>query len=818
MEHLSEPCKSRMKRFICIHGHFYQPPRENPWLEAVELQDSAAPYHDWNARITAECYAPNSVSRILDEQNRIIKLVNNYAKMSFNFGPTLLSWLAEKSPAVYDAILAADRESAKKFSGHGSAIAQVYNHMIMPLANRRDRITQIAWGVRDFEARFKRRPEGMWLPETAVDLETLELLADFGVRFTILAPHQAARTRRIGQSEWRELEHGGIETNRAYRQQLPSGKSLAIFFYNGPIARAVAFEGLLSQGERFIQRLYAAFSAQDEQEQLVHIATDGESYGHHHRFGDMALAYALDRIEADAQTALTNYGEFLANYPPTYEVEIVERSSWSCAHGIDRWWSNCGCNTGAHPTWNQEWRTPLRNALDWLRDSIAPQWEEQARQLLKDPWQARDAYISVINDRSAENIDEFFARQALRQPNVNEESRTLKLLEMQRHALLMYTSCGWFFDDIAGIEAVQILQFAGRAVQLAQNLFGDSLESQFTRRLSAALSNVAEQGNGAQIYERRVQSAKVDWEKVAAHYAVSSVFEEFPKETPIYCYDVTSNDRQVFPIGRAKLSFGRIELRSRVTRESKQLHYGVLHLGDHNINGGVAEFPDEQTYRKTIEEALDRFSRADLTGVVRVMAQRFGESNYSLQSLFRDEQRSVLETILESSLLEAEALYRQVYEHRAPIMRFLTDLNIPLPKGFSAAAEVVLNSDLRRALERTAIDVQQVIRKIETAKIEGVSLDTDTLEFAFRHTLERTASRFAANPSLAALSELQKTADLLQHFPFPVNLWAIQNIFYGLLQKSYPAQRDAQMRGDETAQAWVSSFEELARDLGLKVS
>src|SRR5690242_5240011 len=807
-----------MKRFICIHGHFYQPPRENPWLEAVELQDSASPYHDWNARITAECYAPNSVSRILDDQNRIIKLVNNYAKMSFNFGPTLLSWLAEKSPAVYDAILAADRESLQKFSGNGSAIAQPYNHMIMPLANRRDRITQIVWGIRDFESRFKRKPEGMWLPETAVDLETLDLLADFGMRFTILAPHQAARTRRTGESEWLKVEHGGIETHRAYWQRLPSGKSLALFFYNGPIARAVAFEGLLSHGERFIERLYGAFSMQYEQEQLIHIATDGESYGHHHRFGDMALAYALDRIEADSQTALTNYGEFLARQPPSYEVEIVEKSSWSCAHGIDRWWSNCGCNTGGNPTWNQEWRTPLRNALDWLRDSIAPQWEEQARQLLKDPWQARDAYISVINDRSAKNVENFFARHALRPLEAQDQSTALKLLEMQRHAMLMYTSCGWFFDDIAGIEAVQILQFAGRAVQLAQTLFGDSLENQFVQRLSAARSNLPEQGNGAEIYRRRVQPAKVDWEKLAAHYAINSVFEEFPRETTIYCYDVASIHRQVFPIGRAKLVFGQTELHSKITRESKRLHYGVFYLGDHNISGAVTEFPDDKTYRETIQETLDRFTRADLTGVVRVMARRFGDSNYSLQSLFRDEQRKILEAILQTDLEEAEALYRQIYERRAAVMRFLTGLNTPLPKGFAAAAEVVLNSDLRRALEQTAIDVQEVIKGLETAKLEGVSLDSNTLEFAFRHTLERTASRFAANPSLAALRELQKTADLLQHFPFPVNLWAIQNIFYGLLQKSYPAQRDAQMRGDETAQAWVCSFEELARDLGLKVS
>jgi len=806
-----------MKRFICIHGHFYQPPRENPWLEAIELQDSAAPYHDWNARITAECYAPNSVSRILDEQNRIVKLVNNYAKMSFNFGPTLLYWLAEKSPAVYDAILAADRESLQKFSGNGSAIAQPYNHMIMPLANRRDRITQIVWGIRDFESRFKRKPEGMWLPETAVDLETLDLLADFGMRFTILAPHQAARTRRTGESEWLKVEHGGIETNRAYWQRLPSGKSLALFFYNGPIARAVAFEGLLSHGERFIERLYDAFSTQHEQQELVHIATDGESYGHHHRFGDMALAYALDRIEADSQTALTNYGEFLARQPPSYEVEIVEKTSWSCAHGIDRWWSNCGCNTGGHPTWNQEWRTPLRNALDWLRDAIAPQWEHRSGELLKDPWAARDGYIDVVNDRSAKNVENFFARHALRPLEAQDQSTALKLLEMQRHAMLMYTSCGWFFDDIAGIEAVQILQFAGRAVQLAQTLFGDSLENQFVQRLSAARSNLPEQGNGAEIYRRRVQPAKVDWEKLAAHYAVSSVFEEFPKETRIYCYDVASNDRQVFPIGRAKLSFGQIDVRTRVTRESKRLYYGVLHLGDHNINGGVAEFPNDQNYRETIEEAMDRFSRADLTGVIRVMARRFGESNYSLQSLFRDEQRKVLETIFQTDLEEAEALYRQIYERRVPIMRFLTGLNIPLPKGFAAAAEVVLNSDLRRWLGKPVIDAQQVIKIIDTAKTEGVTLDSGTLEFAFRRSLEHAASRFAAEPSPSTLGDFQSTANLLQYLPFPVDLWTVQNTFYEELQKTYPAQVREAAHGDEAARGWIRSFTDLGNRLGIKV-
>jgi alpha-amylase/alpha-mannosidase (GH57 family) len=807
-----------MKRYICIHGHFYQPPRENPWLEAVELQDSAAPYHDWNERITSECYAPNSVSRILDGQGRIVKLANNYAKMSFDFGPTLLSWLEAKAPDVHAAILAADRESQKKFSGHGSALAQAYNHMILPLANSRDRATQIAWGVRDFERRFERAPEGMWLPESAVDIETLELLAHFGLSFTLLAPHQAARVRRIGESEWQELNGQPIDTTRAYQQRLPSGKSIALFFYDGPIARAVAFEGLLSQGERFIDRLIAGFTAGNDGEQLVHIATDGESYGHHHRFGDMALAYVLDEIDAKADVRLTNYGEFLELHPPTHEVEIVEKSSWSCAHGIDRWWSNCGCNSGVHADWNQEWRTPLRNALDWLRDTIAPRWEEHARRLLRDPWNARDAYIDLVHDRSTINIQSFLAGHALSHLSSAQTATALKLLEMQRHAMLMYTSCGWFFDELSGIEAVQILQFAGRAVQLAESLFGDALESRFMQHLAAAKSNLAEQGDGQQIYERSVRPAKVDWEKVAAHYAVSSLFEDFPKETALYCYDASSEDRQVFPAGRAKLAFGRIELRSKITLESQRLNYGVLHLGDHNINGGVTAFTDEESYQNTIRIALERFKRLDLTGVVRLMERSFGESNYSLQSLFRDEQRKALDTILAANLQEAETLYRQIYERRQPLMRFLTDLHIPLPRGFSAAAEFVLNDDLRVALERSTIEQQQVIGLIETAKIEGVSLDHASLEFAYRRTLELAAAKLLAEPSLPMLQQLRDTADLLQHLPFTVNLWRVQNIFYELLLEEYPIQRGTERLGNKTARRWVSCFEELGQILGIKIS
>jgi alpha-amylase/alpha-mannosidase (GH57 family) len=800
-----------MDRYICIHGHFYQPPRENPWLEAIELQDSAAPYHDWNERITAECYAPNSVSRILDEHNRIVKLVNNYGKISFDFGPTLLSWLEAKAPDVYDAILTADRESQNYFSGHGSALAQAYNHLIMPLANTRDRITQIVWGIRDFEKRFMRAPEGMWLPETAVDPETLELLASAGIRFTILAPHQAARVRRIGAEAWRELNDTAIDSTRAYRQMLPSGRSIALFFYHGPIARAVAFEGLLSHGDRFIERLTGAFSAEREGPQLAHIATDGESYGHHHRFGDMALAYVLEHIAASQTARLTNYGEFLENNPPTHEVEIVEKSSWSCAHGIDRWWSNCGCNTGSHPGWNQEWRTPLRNALDWLRDAIAPRWETITREFLKDPWPARDAYIDVLFHRSMENVENFFSRHAARPLTHTEKTMVLQLLELQRHAMLMYTSCGWFFDDLSGIETVQNLQFAGRAIQLAETFFSISLEAQFTSLLASGKSNLPDQGNGSQIYDRMVRPAKVDWKKVAAHYAVSSLFEDFRKEATIYCYDAVLEDQQIFTAGHAKLGMGRIELKSKVTLESQKLNFGVLHFGDHNVKGGVAEFVDDLTYQDIIRSAVEPFMRADFTAVMRLMERRFGESNYSLRSLFREEQRKVLQTILTADLQEAESLYRQIYERRAPLMRFLTDLGIPLPKAFSAAAEFVVNNYLRAALERHSIDPNQVISLFETAKLEGVALDTDSLEFAYRRSLEALAMKFAADLSPATLQQFYAFTTLLEHLPFSVNLWKAQNIYYDLLKHIDPSKRK------ELGLASAGRFEDLGRLLGIKV-
>jgi alpha-amylase/alpha-mannosidase (GH57 family) len=807
-----------MERYICIHGHFYQPPRENPWLEAIELQDSAYPYHDWNERISAECYAPNSVSRILNADGRIERLVNNYAKISFNFGPTLLSWLQVKAPAVYQAILQSDSESRRHFSGHGSALAQAYNHMIMPLANTRDRRTQIRWGIADFEYRFKRKPEGMWLPETAVDIETLEILAEAGLAFTILAPHQAGRVRRIGESAWHDFSGGRIDPTRAYEQRLPSGRKIALFFYDGPVSRAVAFEGLLSRGENLANRMLGIFSQERQRAQLAHIATDGESYGHHHRFGDMALAYALNHIESNRLAKLTNYGEFLERHPPTHQVEIIPKTSWSCFHGIDRWWSNCGCNSGGHSGWNQEWRRPLRNALDWLRDRAAAPFERAGLRLLKSPWEARNDYVRVVLDRSSENVEAFLARHAARPLRDQEKITALKLMEMQRHAMLMYTSCGWFFDELSGIETVQVMQYAGRAVQLAQEVFGDSLESHFTEQLVEAKSNLPERGDGRRIYQDFVKPAGVDWERAGAHYAVSSLFEDYSDQMKIYCYEAAREDYQLFNAGLAKMAVGRVRLTSEITRESEALSFAVLHMGDHNVNGGVRPFRGEEAYGALRHEAVEPFMRADFAEVIRIFDRHFGDAHYTVSSLFRDEQRRVLDVILASTLREAETLYRQIYEHRAPMMRFLTNLHIPLPKALGAAAEFVLNGYLRGALEQLEINPDLIRSLLETTTLEGVPVDAATLEFAFRHNLERIAEGLAADPGEATVKQLQTAASVLQFLPFSVDLWKVQNIYYQLLEELLPKMRRAQARGDAAAKAWIEAFSVLGRQLNVKVS
>ena len=796
------------QRFLCIHGHFYQPPRENPWLEAVEIQDSAEPYHDWNERISAECYAPNSASRILDGDQRILNIVSNYAKISFNFGPTLLSWMEKASPEVYQAILNADRESMEQHSGHGAAIAQVYNHMIMPLANKADKRTQIIWGIRDFEKRFQRPPEGMWLAETAVDLESLELMAEMGIKYTILEPHQAAAFKKIGQEAWTRTDvDNRIDPTRGYLCRLGSRRSITLFFYNGPISRGVAFDNLLESGEVFAEKLMAGFSEDGQVPQLLNIATDGETYGHHQNFGDMALAYALDYIESNQLARLTNYGEFLELHPADHEVQIHEFTSWSCSHGVERWKGNCGCNSGGHPQWNQEWRAPLRSALDWLRDRLANDFSRIGRKYLKDPWLARDDYIEVILRQDMEKAESFLARHCARELDTKDKIITLKLLEIQRQAMLMYTSCGWFFDELSGIETVQVIQYACRAVQLAEGIAEQGLEKAFVERLKLARSNFPEYGDGSYVYENFVLPSRVDLNKVGAHYAFSSLFEDYEERTNIFCYAVATEEYTRLASEGAILAMGRIHVASEITEETERLSFCVVRFGSHDFKGGVSSSYEKSTYDHMREELTSAFDKGLYTDIIDLMDRHFDTHSYSLTSLFRDEQRKILSLIINKNLEEFNETYERMYEHSRPLMEFVRDSGMPLPKTVLIAAQPALNSAVKKVFMREEIDAEAVQRLVEHIRKWQVKIDAPATEYFMRLTLENLMQQLLADPwNFQLMQRIEKLLRLSRDINTEMIMWQIQNIYYKLAHLVCRTQQSKARDGDHAAAVWLDTF------------
>ena len=816
------------KRYICIHGHFYQPPRENPWLETVETQESAAPYHDWNDRITAECYAPNGAARIVNAENRIVRILNNYGWISFNFGPTLLSWLKENAPRVYRMILDADLNSRDRFSGHGSAMAQVYNHVIMPLASTRDRITQIRWGIADFESRFARKPEGMWLAETAVDTETLELLAQHEIKFVVLAPSQCARVRPLvspaaknGEAAkancappadgttatakepsaeapnpetpnpWIETPDASVDTTQPYLVRLKDGRSIAIFFYDGPRSRAIAFEGLLNDGKNFARRLIGGFTDADRP-QLVHVATDGESYGHHHRYGEMALAFALKSINDGDQARLTNYGEFLDKFPPTCEAQIVEDTSWSCFHGIERWRSNCGCN-GGHQGWNQQWRAPLRDALDWLRDTVAPLAQAKAKALFPDLDRARNGYIQVVLDR--EKRDAFLTLYA--KTGLSEQQRidALELMELERHSMLMYTSCGWFFDEISGIETVQIIAYASRVLQLAASLLGEAgaaLEPEFIRQLGEAKSNVPARKDGAAIYNDSIKGMRVGLEQVAAHYAISSIFKTYGSQTDLFCYTIQRQAYEVVSSGRGRIVIGRAHIASNFTEEQETVLFAVLHFGDQNITAAVkpydASAESAAAHAEFVQHVRTAVIRADFPTVIRLFDSYFPGPSYSIQSLFRDEQLRIVELIMKATLSEVEDSLITIYRDQAALLHFLSESQLPRPTALNLAANFAINAGLRRALESNPIDAIELRSYLGLARADQVTLDKPLLSYIADQKMKRAMLDLQEETvdtaeHSAALENALLVSQTISELPFELNLWQAQNIWYDVYRR-----------------------------------
>ncbi len=805
------------EKYICIHGHFYQPPRENAWIETIEVQDSAYPYHDWNRRINAECYAANAYSRILNGEGRIERIVNNYEKMSFNFGPTLLAWMEKNTPDLYGTLLDADAESARRYSGHGSALAQAYNHMIMPLCNRRDKVTQVLWGIRDFEQRFGRRPEGMWLPETAVDFETLEIMAAQGILFTILSPHQAAKTRSFEEAEWTDVTGGDIDPKKAYLQKLPEGRSITLFFFDGPLSHGLAFEDLLDDGKTFALRLTEGFS--DRQgPQLVHIATDGESYGHHSRHGDMALAYALHFIEAEGLARLTNYGEFLERHPPEEEVDILENTSWSCPHGVARWQKDCGCRSGEHPRWHQAWRKPLRESLDFLRDETAADFERLAGDYLKDPWDGRNDYIHVVLNRSLESVEEFLNRHGKKENrDPSDTVRILKLLEMQRHAMLMYTSCGWFFEEVSGIETVQIIQYAARTLQLHTQLFRGDLEERFLEKLSRAKGNVDAHGDARAVYEKFIRPAMADLSRIAVHHAILSLFEDHSEERKLFCYTVNRQEDRSGEAGPARLAFGRLEIVSRITRESENLRYGAFYGGGHQVVCGVSRDLSGERDEALTAALFDAMERADFAYVTQLLERIFDGSFYSLKSLFKDGRRRVVDIILENRIADALLVYRHVYEPNVPLMRFLKNAETPIPEPLDAAGRFVVNTELREALGEREVDYGNVTHLVREAALAGIALDAGTLEYTLRKNLEAKGEALLDHPAHnRILKGLLRGLELVHTLPFHVNLRKLQNIHYALKARVYRDFKDQADAGDADSGEWVAHFMEVCRHLNLE--
>jgi len=829
----------RINRYICIHGHFYQPPRENPWLEEIETEESAYPFHDWNERITAECYAPNASSRILGEKKTIIDIVNNYARISFNFGPTLLSWLEKSSPDVYALILQADRESRKRYSGHGSAIAQIYNHIIMPLATSEDKETEVIWGIRDFTTRFNRIPEGMWLSETAVDYETLQILADQEIRFTILDPNQAKRFRDDSHASWADIKGGAFDISRPYLCHLPGGGSIAIFFYDHTLANEIAFGELLNNGEVFANRMISSFSGYSDRPRILSIANDGETYGHHHRFGDMALSYALHLIESKNQAKITIFGEYLEMYPPVAEVEIRENTSWSCPHGISRWRENCGCRTyyaclisdrthcrteatGKKPerdtqSWNQQWRSPLREAMNWLSEKIAEIYHEKSHDIFPNPAYARNEYIDLILNRSDESVDWFFSRTAESGCTRDQRVSGLKLLEMRRNALLMFTSCGWFFDEISGIETVQVMKYACRAMQLARELTGDDLEPEYIRILAGAKSNVPSIGTGADIYTAFVRNTIVDISRVAFYYAITSLIEPFPEESRLAVYTIRRHAHRQEEAGFLRLVTGQVFIRSEITRIESMLVYAALHIGDHNFMGGVGQYTSAESFTMMESELWEAFARSDIPDLILTLNRHFESHSYSLWDLPHDGRRRVLYSILDKTLSDIESEYRQIYCRYFTLIRAMKEMQIPPPEALEYPVRYILNHDINQNLKSPNVDLTRLETSVAEMKHGKYTPDIQTLNYITSACISWYLQKIALDPEeITNIRSLNKIFSILKPWNLNPDIWESQNEYFRIHSAFALQMHQLQAEGDAEAEEWIREFDTLGANLGVR--
>lgn len=804
--------------FLTIHGHFYQPPRENPWLEAIELQDSALPFHDWNERINKECYNPNSVSKIVDSRNRILDVVNNYEYMSYNFGPTLLSWMEQFAPLTYERIIKADIESISEHNGHGNAIAQVYNHIIMPLANEHDKETQIKWGIRDFEYRFGRKPEGMWLAETAVDDDTLRILEANGIKFTILSPYQADKFKKKGDKEWTDVSWGNIDPARSYKYNIKSapGKSIDLFFYDGAISRSVAFDELLKDGNKFIKRLKEGVSDCRDFPQIVNIATDGESYGHHTKFGDMALAYVLKVKAKDEGFKITNYAEYLEKYRSDCEVEIKQASSWSCFHGVGRWKEDCGCSTGGHPGWNQKWRKPLREALDYLRDELVIIFEQEGPKYFDNVWEVRNNYIDVILDRNEMNVKKF--QQDNFKPDLSDEQKVhaMELLEIQRQAMLMYTSCGWFFSEISGIETVQIMKYAARAMQLATKFSNKDLETHFLEILSEAKSNIPEHGTGKDIFERFVKPSIVTTKQIASLWALSSLYQGFEDEESVYCYTIKKEAYKKVQKGSSTFVVGHIEIQSKITLQKSNVMFALMQYSGGDFHCAIKEYSDDFEFNKIKTNLIKTFLMNPLTEIIRAMDECFGKEYFTLKDIFIEERRKILQILLKGKLEKFSQTYQVMYDEGKGSIYHLQGLGLKIPDEFKISAAYALSHKFNDIVVHSGgfLDedsIQQATDLNYEAKKIDIQLDKTPSNKIFSKKILQNINRLVHSFEIQQADVLLEIFDSINKLELQIDISEAQNIYFS---KIYHKIGDIIESGTATKRSSNKKFIEMLLEIG----
>lgn len=737
--------KKEYKKYLVIHGHFYQPPRENPWLEEIEIQKSAYPFHDWNERINNECYKPNAFSKIFGKDGKIVRMVNNYSRMSFNFGPTLLSWLERCDKETYEKILEADKLSIKEFKGHGNAIAQVYNHVIMPLADKKDKDTQIKWGMRDFEKRFGRKSEGLWLAETAIDYDTVDAMIENGVKFTILSPYQAQGIRELGSGEkYIDVLGGKVDATRAYRcfSKKKQNKYIDIFFYDGPISNSIGFEDIVLDSSKYINRLKMAVRSESDHNQIISVATDGETYGHHKKFADLTLAHLLFEAAEKNGMEVTNYALFLAENPPVYEVVLNEGkgqgTAWSCAHGVDRWQDNCGCCSGGNSGWHQKWRRPLRDGLNNLRDKLRKIYEKEAKKYLKDIWGARERYVDVILDRSHESAEKFIKDEANYELEAEEKVILLQLMEMQRNSMLMFTSCGWFFDEISGLETVQILMYAAKAIQCAQDFTNDDLEKELLIYLEKAPSNLENVKNGKVVFENYVKPSGVDFEKIVAHYAITGVYEKSAQDR-IYNYEIEKQDYYQVVEGNLMLEIGKVKVKELVSYEVRHIAYGVLRFGNMDFRCSVKNIFSNSEYFEIKKEILSKIeSRFSIVEAMRGIDMFIGRDYYTFKDLLLEEKRKVLKKVTREFFDNYKNMYEKIYMESAGIVDALNDSGLHIPQEYKISAEYTLSNKLKELAlmfleyEDGAVYEAQLTALISTSNKWKYTLKKDKIEYKFR--------------------------------------------------------------------------------------